>query len=166
MEQKSCFHAECKTLQMKSTGAAAKHFNFTFDFYFYVYGCFDCPYVYACNGFRDQKTILDWSYRCLWDNLWILGMEPESSGRAANPLNHWAFFLVSPLSLKTVFHVVQAGLELLALFSTSQMLEFLDVLFCICVERCSVVAVSPVLQKPRRITISTRLAWSTLWVLN
>ena len=32
----------------------------------------------------------NWSYRQVWAAIWVLGLEPGSSGRAASALNHWA----------------------------------------------------------------------------
>jgi hypothetical protein len=32
----------------------------------------------------------NWSYRWLWGAMWLLGIEPRFSGRAASVLNCWA----------------------------------------------------------------------------
>jgi hypothetical protein len=34
-----------------------------------------------------------WSYRQLWDAMWMLGTEPGPSGRTTNAPNHWAINL-------------------------------------------------------------------------
>ena len=43
-----------------------------------------CMYMCRC------QVSWNWSYRQLWAAMWVLGMEPGPSGRAASALNHWA----------------------------------------------------------------------------
>lgn len=35
--------------------------------------------IHACN----------WTCRCLWASMWVLGIDPKFSGRAASVLNYW-----------------------------------------------------------------------------
>lgn len=64
---------------------------------FLVYGCFVYRHGYApwtCSAYRGQKRVLfpwNWSYRWLWAAVWVLGTEPEYTGRTASALNSWAF---------------------------------------------------------------------------
>ena len=51
---------------------------------FYVHWCFVCMYVWVCC------FLWNWSYRQLWATMWVLRIEPRSSGRVATALNHWA----------------------------------------------------------------------------
>jgi hypothetical protein len=46
----------------------------------------------------------DWSYRALWAAMWVLEIEPRTSGRASSTLNHWPSLqstLVSPVCIST-----------------------------------------------------------------
>lgn len=60
-----------------------------------------CLHVWMCimcmlGTHRGQKRMWDpwdWSYKCLWVAMWLLGVNPLSSGRAISTLNCWAIFL-------------------------------------------------------------------------
>ena len=41
-----------------------------------------CMSVWRCQ--------IPWNWRQLWAAMWVLGIEPRSSGRTASALNHWA----------------------------------------------------------------------------
>ena len=51
-----------------------------------------CLHIFLCEGV---------SYRQLWAAMWMLRVEPRSSGRAATALNHWA---ISPALQSRNFH--------------------------------------------------------------
>lgn len=57
-----------------------------------------CQHVYLCTicvpgvkgGWKKALSPLEWSYRCLWATMWMLGMELRSARRVASALqlNH------------------------------------------------------------------------------
>ena len=57
-------------------------------------------YRHAPNGCvipevrRGHQIPWNWNYRWLWATMWVLGIKPGGSGRAASALNHWANFPV------------------------------------------------------------------------
>ena len=61
-------------------------------FLFYVHWCF----LTACISVKGYRIPWNWSYRQLWAAMWMLGIEPWSSGRAASALSCWA---ISPARL-------------------------------------------------------------------
>lgn len=73
-----------------------------------MYGCFICMYVFvphACRIQGDKKKESDLLALklSLPAVLWILGIEPESSGRAASALNHGAMFPSQQLISYTMY---------------------------------------------------------------
>jgi hypothetical protein len=56
----------------------------------------------------------NWSYRELWAAMWVLGIDPGSSGKSVSARNCWVIFLpqVSNFCLKTGLLMVQFGLKL------------------------------------------------------
>ena len=48
-----------------------------------------CPYTHACRAQGGQKKVANLLGQ-EWAALWVLGIEPRSSRRAASALNHWA----------------------------------------------------------------------------
>lgn len=61
---------------------------------------FVCMYIcvqHTCIVYRGQKRASDspqdWSYRQLCADMWVLGIEPEPSGRADRALTHLAISL-------------------------------------------------------------------------
>jgi hypothetical protein len=67
-----------------------------FLWFIYVHWRFVCMYVYV----RVPDPPWNWSYRQLWDAMWMLGIELESSRRAANAFNCWA---ISPTPNRRLF---------------------------------------------------------------
>lgn len=62
-----------------------------------VYGYFACMYICAPCVFlglaeirREHQMLWNWSCRWVWAAMWVLGIEPRSTGRAASALKHWA----------------------------------------------------------------------------
>lgn len=51
----------------------------------FVNECFVC--IYVCAPWRPEEG-LDWSYKCLWANMWVLDHSPKAVGT----LKHRAFF--------------------------------------------------------------------------
>lgn len=86
-----------------------------FFFFFYCIWVF-CFYIYLCaicvpSTHRGQKRHWipwNWNSKCLWAALWVLGMKPRSSGRAALtpairglwPCRREEAFMFSRLSMK------------------------------------------------------------------
>ena len=84
-------HCNCK---FKPPCLVFVFFNFlNYLLLFYVYWCFACMYI-CVEGIRF------WSDRELWAAVWMLGIEPRSSGRSASALNYWA---ISPAPVLLLF---------------------------------------------------------------
>lgn len=73
------------------------------NYLFIVYMCFVCMYVCAPSmcvvhkeARRGHGIPWDWSCRCLWATLWILGIKPGCSGKANSVLDCWA---ISPAGI-------------------------------------------------------------------
>ena len=81
---------------------------------FYMHWCFACMSVWGC------RIPWNWNHRQLWAFLWVLGIEPRSSGRTASVLNHWSISPVptASFSLWVLFvfarchYIALAGLKL------------------------------------------------------
>jgi hypothetical protein len=55
---------------------------------YYVYECFVCMHIsvpHACSAHRGQEKASDTLEQ--WTVMWVLGIEPRSSARAASALN-------------------------------------------------------------------------------
>lgn len=86
---------------------ACRHWNLCHMCVTYVYGCPACStsmHHMHTWCLWSQKRVLgprNWSYiqtevyRQLWAVMWILGIEPKSSGRIVNALNQWVALLCS-----------------------------------------------------------------------
>ena len=64
-------------------------------FYFYFMRAVffpTCMFVHCVCTQRDQQ----WNWRCrwLWATMWVLGIEPKSTGRATSALSHWTILPV------------------------------------------------------------------------
>lgn len=56
---------------------------------------------------RESQTIWSWSYRELWESMWVLGIEPRSSGKVAIALKLWVIFHPHYANLlPALFHLV------------------------------------------------------------
>lgn len=67
-------------------------------FLFYEHECSACIHVctpHVCLvSHGGEKSLLDWSKRCFWATIWMLGIQSGSLGWAENCLNSWAILLV------------------------------------------------------------------------
>lgn len=101
------------------TGGFAISTNFLFINLFLWAQCFAFMHIcvpYVCSVHPGQKRVSDpwvWSHRWFWTTLWALGIEPESSRKAASALSSWAIspapavnFLVSYILLGVHFVVL------------------------------------------------------------
>lgn len=86
-----------------------------------MYKCFVCMYIYAPSmcvvhkeARRGHGIPWDWSCRCLWATLWILGIKPRCSGKANSVLDCWA---ISPVwqKIKKVSSMISPKILLLQL---------------------------------------------------
>lgn len=56
-----------------------------------IYLCTTCMLMLGVGGGQDRDQIpWDWRYRLQWAAMWVLRLEPMSSGRTASPLDCWA----------------------------------------------------------------------------
>lgn len=60
-----------------------------------LYGWLFCLHVYSCTMCMHclplpEEGIKSPGTRWLWATIWVLGIKPRSSARAASALNHWA----------------------------------------------------------------------------
>ena len=57
---------------------------------FYVYVCFACMYICAWCLWSPEEDVesLELVIQTVVNHLWVLGMEPKSSVRATNAINH------------------------------------------------------------------------------
>ena len=87
--------------------SSLSYFFIDFFIFIYVYVCFAwmCVHMPLCAGFmearRQQRTLLELESQTVVSCLWVLGIEPRSSGRAASVLNHRAISPPCPLP----FHI-------------------------------------------------------------
>lgn len=87
-------------------GSLSFFFNLKFVFiYFYVYkhfayicACAPCACLVPSEARRGHWIPCYHSYRWLWAtaSMWVLGVEPESSGGAVSTLKHWTVSLSPP----------------------------------------------------------------------
>lgn len=62
---------------------------------FYLYGC----EPHACSAHRDQRRyqiLLNWNDRWLLATMWVVGIDPGSSGSPDHIVNHWTISPVLP----------------------------------------------------------------------
>lgn len=75
-----------------------------------IYLCTACMRMLGVGGGQDRDQIpWDWSYRLQWAAMWVLRLEPMSSGRIASPLDRWAFspaLIVCPKEQHIFFSVL------------------------------------------------------------
>jgi hypothetical protein len=70
-----------------------------------IFPCLIFSFLFLLNMFFVFIIIkfyscLIWSYRCLWATMWVLGIEPRSSGKAVSAFNWWAISIAS-------FHLIK-----------------------------------------------------------
>lgn len=67
--------------------------------------CIFCVDMPAMTG-RGHQICWGWSYRRLWATLWVLRIEPRSSGRENSALNHLEIFLPMPYFECLILHII------------------------------------------------------------
>ena len=108
---------------LRATVATKCHcffFSFHFSFYFMCMGVLPaCVSVYhvhivSIEARRGHLILWSWSSRLLWAAMWVLGIKPQSSGRAASSLSCWA---ISPVPKISFLKYRIKNLQLHCLFS-------------------------------------------------
>jgi hypothetical protein len=105
-DQKSCLlvpgmHMVQRYAYIHTQGEYSFIYTHTFGLYFFlnVHWCFVCMLVWG------YQKLWNWSYWRLWAAMWLLGVEPRSSGRTASALNHWATFPLVFLFIILFIHI-------------------------------------------------------------
>lgn len=61
-----------------------------YEHFAFMYICLPCTLLMSNEVSRGCWVPKNWNYRQLWADMWMLGMEAKSSGKAAGLTNQWA----------------------------------------------------------------------------
>lgn len=61
-----------------------------YEHFAFMYICLPCTLLMSNEVSRGCWVPKNWNYRQLWADMWMLGMEAKSSGKAAGLINQWA----------------------------------------------------------------------------
>lgn len=88
-----------RSFYLPNAGTKGMHYyyylGFVFLFLFCYYYFFMCIGIFPACYVWGRLVPWNWSWQ-LWAATWVLGTEPESFGRAASVLNHWAISPATP----------------------------------------------------------------------